>query len=574
MEQHDLIPGSEAWKQFRLDHFPASEAPVMLGISPYKTRSQLLHEMHTRIAPEVDDSLQRRFEDGHRFEALARPLAEQIIGQRLFPVVASEGKLSASFDGLTMDDLICWEHKTANTVLLESLRNKIIPEQYHPQMEQQLMISGAERCLFSATKWAGDILVEEEHCWYAPNPELRRSIMQGWTQFAIDLESYVPPVTVEKPLADAIMQLPALFVHARVEITDSNMEEFGEALAASLARTRAIQLVTDQDFSNAEAAAKTYRETGKKLMLAKDAMLAQTLTIGAAANMMDAWYEDLRITALKLEKDVEREKEAKKLAILNTARTSFADHVSALQDEIIVVRLSMLLKTPDFATAMKGKRLVSAWHDAVSTALANAKIEADSVAKDVRSKISWCKKEAAGMSMLFPDLQGLIGMDFDAFTAVIKNRINEHKQAEAEKIERIRAQEQVKAEAAARAKVEAEAKERERIHTEQQTKAQAAVEVQRAKQQVSESEPQAGQDQVPKSQSSPPVLLTMSPAVAQNLARAKAIVKGRPSDEEIITALAQHFLVPHATVIDWLLNLNASVVRESLAVNLGEVACR
>ena len=114
MELHNLTQGTPQWHAHRLTHFNASDAPAMMGCSPYKTRSQLLHEMHTGLVPEVDAATQRRFDDGHRFEELARPLAEDIIGDDLYPVVGSLQRLSASFDGLTMDRKVSFEHKSLN----------------------------------------------------------------------------------------------------------------------------------------------------------------------------------------------------------------------------------------------------------------------------------------------------------------------------------------------------------------------------------------------------------------------------------------------------------------------------
>jgi predicted phage-related endonuclease len=78
---------------------------------------RLLHALHTGLRPEVDAATQRRFDDGHRYEALARPVAERIIGDDLYPVVGSEGRLSASFDGLTMDESTAFEHKSLNDEL-------------------------------------------------------------------------------------------------------------------------------------------------------------------------------------------------------------------------------------------------------------------------------------------------------------------------------------------------------------------------------------------------------------------------------------------------------------------------
>jgi hypothetical protein len=82
---------------------PATRRPCW-GARPTRPAAQLLHALHTGLRPEVDAATQRRFDDGHRYEALARPVAEEIIGDDLYPVVGSEGRLSASFDGLTMDE--------------------------------------------------------------------------------------------------------------------------------------------------------------------------------------------------------------------------------------------------------------------------------------------------------------------------------------------------------------------------------------------------------------------------------------------------------------------------------------
>lgn len=226
MEQHDFLQGSPEWHQHRATHFNASDAPAMLGISQYKTRNQLLHEMATGITPEIDAATQRRFDAGHRFEALARTmLAEPIIGKKLYPVIGSEGNLSASFDGLTADDSAAFEHKTLNNSLREALSAGEIPEQYRAQMEQQLMLSSAGRCLFMASSWnEADELIEEMHQWYEIDPAMRDRLLQGWTQFAIDLENYQHVEHAEKPKAEVCIELPALFVHARGEITTHNMQ--------------------------------------------------------------------------------------------------------------------------------------------------------------------------------------------------------------------------------------------------------------------------------------------------------------------------------------------------------------
>jgi putative phage-type endonuclease len=122
MKTVDLIQGSPEWHAHRAQHWNASDAPAMLGVSPYKSRAELLRERATGISQEFDAATQRRFDDGHRFEALARSLAEQIIGDELFPVTGVNGRFSASFDGLTMLEDTAFEHKSLNDELRAAIQ--------------------------------------------------------------------------------------------------------------------------------------------------------------------------------------------------------------------------------------------------------------------------------------------------------------------------------------------------------------------------------------------------------------------------------------------------------------------
>lgn len=443
MITHELLQSSPEWHEFRYKHFTASDAPAMLGISPYKTRNQLLHEKATNIMPEIDAATQRRFNDGHRFEELARPLAEKVIGQELFPVVGSEGKLSASFDGLTMDETICFEHKTLNAKLATELSIGHIAEQYRAQMEQQLMVSGATRCLFMASSWDGEECTGEMHIWYESDQAMRDRLLHGWTQFAIDLENYQHVEHIEKPKAETIQALPAVFVQATGMVTASNLSEFKEAAQTFITNIK-TELATDEDFANAEATVKFCKSAEDDLEGTKKAILAQTSTIADAISALDHIQTQLRDKRLMLDKLVKSEKDARKMQIVSAAGINFTAYVESLEAEIKPIKLAV--QRPDFGGAIKGMKKLAAMQEAVDTALRDSKFAADTQAKDMRSKLAWCKENAAGMSFLFPDLQQIISMEMEAFTATITNRIRTHKDAEAER------------EAAATAKIEADAK--------------------------------------------------------------------------------------------------------------------
>ena len=465
-------------------------------------------------------------------------------------MVASEGKLSASFDGLTMDETICFEHKSLNNSIRESLGKAEIPEQYRAQMEQQLMISGAYQCLFMASKWDGDALVEELHSWYESDPAMRERIMQGWTQFAIDLETHQPKIIIEKPKADVAIELPALYINAHGAITSSNMAEYGVALKARLAEVRAIKLITDLDFSNAKAGAKMFREQCQKLKLAKEAMLAQTVTIGEAARMMDSWHEDLRQTALQLEKDVEREDLAKKRAMLAEITLAYSAHVSALESETTPIRLSV--KQPDFAGSIKGKSSFASMQSALSDALANAKIEADAHALDIRRKLEWFRASSSEHKMLFPDFPQIIVKQTDDFRLLVDTRIAAYKMEQAAKLESERVRIQVQEEAKARAKVEAEEQvekveaDRARFLTSLEVRARAKVDAEdQAKAKVeAESVRIIAENNLEKGR-----LITINSEV-KTLLDAEPIT--RPTDVQIILVIAQEFDCTHEEACNWI----------------------
>lgn len=72
MQLVNLVQGSAEWHAHRSQHFNASDAPAMMGAT-VQVPPELIKELATGITPDIDAATQRRFDDGHQFEALARP---------------------------------------------------------------------------------------------------------------------------------------------------------------------------------------------------------------------------------------------------------------------------------------------------------------------------------------------------------------------------------------------------------------------------------------------------------------------------------------------------------------------
>lgn len=460
MQIVNLTQGSPAWHQHRAQHWNASDAPAMMGCSSYKTRSELVRELATGIAPEADAATERRFADGHRFEALARPLAEEIIGEELSPCVGTEGKLSASFDGLTFMNDAGFEHKSLNdrlrAAMVEGCTGADLPLQYQVQMEQQAAVAGCERILFMATKWAPDgTLLEQLHCWYTPNPELRAQILAGWEQLALEVAAYVPGAGSATPVvAEPVESLPAVVVQVTGALTVSgNLSEFGDALRGFIAKMKQTP-ETDQDFANAEAECKTLKKVEDALDASEDAALASISVVEQMRRLKADLKTLARTTRLAREKLVAAEKEARKAEIVASAQGNLDQHIAALNQQRLGA--SWIPRVAGgFAEAIRGKKSLDNMRDAVAVVLTNAKADANALAGRLEANRQHLRQDDGDWIALFADFATVGGKAPEDFQALAALRIGQHRQAEAKRLEaereRIRQEEEARAQRAAAA---------------------------------------------------------------------------------------------------------------------------
>lgn len=499
MQIHELTQRSPEWHAYRAAHFNASDAPAMMGCSPYRSRTDLLHERHTGTPAEIDAVTQARFDDGHRFEALARPLAEELIGTDLYPVTGSLGELSASLDGITMLGDVIWEHKTLNDEIRACESADDLGLHYRVQMEQQLLVSGAERVLFLASKWDdNNNLLEERHFWYSPNESLRAEIIAGWDQFRADLANYQHIEILPPAVAAAVQDLPALSIRVDGQLTlNHNLVLFGERLQSFIAEID-TNPSDDQAFADAEQAIKVMERAETALGAAEASALGQISTVDEMVRTVASYKELARKTRLMLEKVVKARKETIRVEIHQAAKDKAAAHIADLNKRL--GKPYMPAVPVDFAGAMKGKKTVTSLRDAVDTELARFKIEANAVADRIQINLGLLRELASEHAFLFADTASIVLKAADDLTALIKLRIADHERAEAAKAEALRAriaeEERVKAEAAERARVAAETKRQldeqaanlaaERTRQEAVARAAAAAQVQTGPQNIPE----------------------------------------------------------------------------------------
>ena len=448
MKIHTVAQGSAEWLALRAQYRTASEAPAMMGASKYQTRTDLLAAKKTGITPDVTPSQQFIFDKGHATEALARPLAEALIGEELYPIVATEGNLLASMDGATMLGETLFEHKLWNESVVAQVKAGDLAPHYYWQLEQQLLVSGAERVIFVCSDGTPENFVHME---YRPVAGRAAQLIEGWKQFEADLANFemaeAPSIVVGK----APDELPALRIELTGMVTASNLRVFEDSALAVIDSVKTT-LSTDQDFADAKKAVKWCGDVEEAVAAAKKQALSQTQSIDELFSSLDRISAHARETRLKVDKLVKAQELLVKTSIKQKAELALADHIAAINKTLGKVTLPHVVS--DFAGAMKNKRTIASLQDAVDTELARAKIDASQVADSIRLNLTSLADLAVDHAFLFSDVQQLVTKANDDLVTLIKFRISEHQNAEKEKADAKRIAEEQEAQRLAAIKPE------------------------------------------------------------------------------------------------------------------------
>lgn len=474
---HNVQQGSPEWLSLRTSYPTASEAPAAQAVSTYLKRSELLRQKATGITPEHDAHTLARFAEGHRVEALARPIAEEFLSEDLSPVtmtaVADDLPLLASMDGLSFDGVISWECKLWNESLAEQVRTNNLSANYTVQMDQQQLVSGAERTLFTCSDGTHERTV---HCWYESTKEKQAALVTHWRQFMQEVAAYDP--AADRPaavLAEPVESLPAVAVQLQGSLAVvSNLDKFGDALRGFIGRMVA-KPSNDQEFADAEAECKALKKAEEMLEAAESGALAQISDVEQLRRTVADLRNLARTTRLAREKVVAAEKDARRTALVLGAQQDLDQHVTALNQRLGSNWLPRI--AGGFAETIKGKKSLANMQDAVAVALTNAKHEANQLADRLDANRKHLVQEDGDWIALFADFASVGTKAAEDFQALAALRIGKHKADEAQRLEAQR--EQIRKEEAARLEREAAEAERKRI---QQQAEQAQAEIAQAQQ--------------------------------------------------------------------------------------------
>lgn len=134
--------GSE-WLRWRRSGIGGSDAPVIMGVSPWMTPVELWRaKLGMEPEVELNDAMRR----GLEMEPVARAFYEAHTGmvvQPAFLIHPEHEWLHGSLDGLSFDGDLAIEIKCPGRSVHEEAREGHVPGRYWPQIQHYLMLSGA-----------------------------------------------------------------------------------------------------------------------------------------------------------------------------------------------------------------------------------------------------------------------------------------------------------------------------------------------------------------------------------------------------------------------------------------------
>jgi len=488
MQILNIKQGTDEWIKARRGKFCASDAPAMMGVSPYESRDQLIERLATGVEKEHTPIEQELFKKGHVAEALARKYIEKKIDDDLYPVVvvSDDDKFLASMDGLTIDGTIGFEHKLINNEIknLEYLSIDI-PLYFAYQLEHQLLISNAEYILFVISDGSEESLISRN---YYSKSDLKKSLLSGWEQLEKDIANYQPRETITNGIANVDpLSLPSINVNTEGKISViTNIDDFGVKLQSYLEKIN-FNPETDDDFANLGLAAKELRKAENALQEA-DKRIADAVDIGTIRDQIGVLSKTAREWRLKAEKLEKEGKDNKKRELIINAKNQWSSFITDCNKRLSLV---IYIPDPEFIEAVRGIKTLESYRSALNDCIAKNKIQAQEIYNTAADNLKLINSEN---KFLFPDLTQIIAKSNEDFANLVNSRIAEHRELEAKKeAERKAAEDKRIAEAKLQAEKTAQEKaQREIAEAERLARVKAELEAQaKLKKELSEKEEKA-----------------------------------------------------------------------------------
>lgn len=155
-----LIQGSDVWLEWRNHGIGGSDAPVIMGVSPWMTAYELWEIKTGKREQKVSNWAMKR---GTDMEPIARQAYEEKTGHIMEPVCLTHPQLEwmrASLDGITLEGDLALEIKCPGRDDHATTKAGKVPDKYVPQVQHILAVSGAKSLHYWSFDGEEGVLVE------------------------------------------------------------------------------------------------------------------------------------------------------------------------------------------------------------------------------------------------------------------------------------------------------------------------------------------------------------------------------------------------------------------------------
>lgn len=188
-----LEQNTQEWLDFRKDKIGASDAPIIMGDSPWKTPYQLWQQKLDLVSQGEQTIAMRR---GHELEPIARKAYIDYTGIEIEPYIAlhpEKAWMMASLDGYNQERGVCVEIKCPGKEDHAIASQGNVPKKYYAQLQHQLAVLGLNNAHYFSYREGEFHLVEVEL-----DEKYVLKMVEEEFKFFTQLQTFSPPSLTDR----------------------------------------------------------------------------------------------------------------------------------------------------------------------------------------------------------------------------------------------------------------------------------------------------------------------------------------------------------------------------------------
>ncbi len=189
---------TKEWHDLRQTKIGASDAPVIMGVSPYKTPRQLW-EVKVGMMPRNQNSTEYQ-QRGIDLERRCKEIFQRDKGIKVNADVKIHSHLNfmmASFDGIDSTGKVVVEFKCPGKVDHEKAQKGEVPAKYYPQVQHQMEVAGIESMFYMSYFSDEDYIILQVY----RNDRYITDMIDKEAEFFEYIQNYISPPLVKRDIS-------------------------------------------------------------------------------------------------------------------------------------------------------------------------------------------------------------------------------------------------------------------------------------------------------------------------------------------------------------------------------------